>query len=98
MWVRQCLRSGQVRGSHPIAGFQLAVDPVEGRGQLGLCLLVLGSRLVAGDQLKGMGAYQGHPDGSREPSPLSQPAMGSSAYHSVKVQGFLEGSAQPVQD
>lgn len=41
---------------------------------------------------------RGHPGTAREPFPFSCPALGSLAYRSVKVKGFLEGSLQPVQD
>lgn len=53
-WARQCLGWGQVSCGHTAAGFQLVVDPVKGGGQLSLCLLLLSTSLVAGDQLEGM--------------------------------------------
>jgi hypothetical protein len=37
--------------SQPVTGFQLAVDPKEGGGQLSLCLLLLCAQLAAGAQL-----------------------------------------------
>lgn len=43
-------------------------------------------------------AGQGTCGSGREPCPSSHPALGSLAYHVVKVKGFLEGSLQPVQD
>lgn len=70
---------------------------MEGGGQLRLCLLLLSAQLVAGDQLEGVASLSEDARYGGEPSPLSQhPALGSLAYHEVKVKGFLEGSLQPV--
>lgn len=50
-WARQCEGWGHASCTHTVAGFQLVVDPVEGGGQLSLCLLLLRTQLVAGGQL-----------------------------------------------